>query len=209
MGDETWNFFEYFFDSGPIYTQSISQHAMMKQGNFCWLNLAIVVLILLNGFIHNVRSNGEEKKSIATKRQTSQKHTSHHIDPIIFTHNYKVFPNFTKVLVPSVYLEYEKFGIPQWLTNQTVHEKLGYSVFLYQKNDSSQPLFVRNRGTEGAVFLRYIVDHYDNFPDVAIFVHAFPTDHAPHWLEQIGCINPNASYININFHNLYRTTEAW
>ena len=47
----------------------------------------------------------------------------------------------------------------------------GYSVYLYQRLDPSKPNFVKNRGTEGGVFLRYIVDHYDSFPDVAIFVH--------------------------------------
>lgn len=133
----------------------------------------------------------------------------HYVDPIIFTHNYQTFPNFTKVIVPSVYMEYKKFGLPIWITNKTIQEKLAYSVFLYQKLDSTQPNFIRNRGTEGAVYLRYIVDHYDNFPDVAIFTHAVPNDHATHWLEQVGCINPNASYININFRNLYRTTNQW
>jgi hypothetical protein len=130
-------------------------------------------------------------------------------DSSIFNHNYQKFPNFTKVLVPAVYREYLEHGIPDWITNRTIQERLGYSVFLYQKTDSSQPLFIRNRGTEGGVFLRYIVDHYDNFPDVAIFVHANPTDHAPHWLEKIGCISPNATYMNINFSHLKRTSKYW
>jgi hypothetical protein len=146
---------------------------------------------------------------VGIKGQDVVEQNMHYIDPIIFTHNYQTFPNFTKVVVPSVYKEFEKAGYPIWITNTTIQEKLGYSVFLYQKLDSAQPNFIRNRGTEGAVYLRYIVDHYDNFPDVAVFVHATPNDHAPRWLEQLGCISPNASYININFRNMYRTTGQW
>jgi hypothetical protein len=67
----------------------------------------------------------------------------------------------------------------------------------------------KNRGTEGGVFLRYIVDHYDSFPDVAIFVHADPSAHNPYWLKQIGCIRPNATYMNINFRNIERDTASW
>ena len=67
-----------------------------------------------------------------------------------------------------------------------------------------------NRGVEGAIFLRYIVDNYENFPDIAIFLHPKPYEHQTDWLEMIGCVNPNASYININFgRELTRSPEFW
>lgn len=104
----------------------------------------------------------------------------------------------TKVIVPATYNEYQH-GLPDWITNATLRHRYGYSVFLYQKLNSSAPNYIAtNRGTEGGVYLRYIVDHYDNFPDVAVFVHAHPHEHNPYWLELVGCISPNASYISIS-----------
>ena len=94
------------------------------------------------------------------------------------------------------------FGTP-------LHERLGYSVFLYQRVDPKKPHYIRNRGTEAGVYLRYIVDHYDNFPDVAIFVHAFPHHHQVVWLEHIGCISPNATYMNFNFAYYNRSSDFW
>jgi hypothetical protein len=99
---------------------------------------------------------------------------------------------------------------PHWISDEAILTKYNYTTFLYQKLDATQPNYIAfNRGTEGAVYLRYIVDHYDNFPDVAIFVHAKPFEHQNNWLEYVGCINPNATYINFNFVNLMRSTENW
>jgi hypothetical protein len=118
--------------------------------------------------------------------------------------------SFTKVLVPSVYNEWETQGPPSWYTDKTIQQRHNFTIFLYQKMDPMKSNFIPiNRGTEGGVYLRYIVDHYDNFPDVAIFVHAKPEDHQPHWVDMIGCISPNATYISINTLRLVRSTEHW
>jgi hypothetical protein len=116
---------------------------------------------------------------------------------------------FRKVVVPAVYKEYEGVGLPDWITNNTTKEKYGYETFLYQKMDPKAPHYIRNRGTEGAVYLRYIVDHYDDFPDVAIFLHGRPDDHQPNWLELVGCLKTTASYMNINFSYMYRNQMRW
>ena len=88
--------------------------------------------------------------------------------------------------------------------------KHNYSVFLYQKLHPDRPNYIPyNRGGEASVFLTYIVDHYDDFPDVAIFVHARPEDHQPHFLSMIGCIADTADYMNFNFQNMYRSTHYW
>ena len=142
------------------------------------------------------------------------------IHPDIYKHTYKfanpsfqavnpAYKNFTKVLVPAVYKEYERSGLPPWITDLEAQKKLGYSVFLYQKTDPAAPNYIRNRGTEAGVFLKYIVDHYDNFPDIAIFVHEVSYHYNPYWFEQIGCIKPNATYMNINFKEMYRSSDHY
>lgn len=114
-----------------------------------------------------------------------------------------------KVVVPAVYKEWQN-GKPDWVTNVTLQKQLDYSVFLYQKIDPTQPNYIaKNRGTEAGVYLRYIVDHYDDFPDVAVFVHAHPHQHQERWLELLGCIHPNASYINFNVRHICRSTAYW
>jgi hypothetical protein len=131
---------------------------------------------------------------------------------VVFILQLSLLEAFRKVVVPSVYKEWVK-GRPDWATNVTLQQQYGYSVFQYQKLDPAGPHYLPfNRGTESGVYLRYIVDHYDDFPDVAIFVHAAPEDHQPKWLEHIGCISPTATYYNIN--NGYdrwmkRTPQYW
>jgi hypothetical protein len=120
--------------------------------------------------------------------------------------------SFTKVVVPSVYKEWVA-GKPDWVTNEEIKAKYNYSVFQYQKLDPDAPnYFGFNRGSEAGVYLKYIVDHYNSFPDVAIFIHAHPHEHQRNWLEMVGCINPNATYYNINYlQSLWvtRTTSYW
>ena len=85
----------------------------------------------------------------------------------------KTEKSFRKVVVPSVYREWVDKSPPDWVTSEALQNQFGYEVFLYQKLNATLPNYIAvNRGTEGGVYLRYIVDHYDNFPDVAIFVHA-------------------------------------
>jgi hypothetical protein len=76
-------------------------------------------------------------------------------------------------------------------------------------NSSAPNYFSTNRGSEGGVYLKYIVEHYHDFPDIAIFVHANPEEHQKDWLQIVGCISPTAQYININFQNHCRKTNNW
>ena len=96
------------------------------------------------------------------------------------------------------------------MSDPAILEQYGYTTFLYQKLDPNKPNYIAtNRGTEGAVFLRYIVDHYDDFPDVAMFVHANPAEHQKHWLQMLGCISPNATYMSINTKFKNASIEIW
>lgn len=114
---------------------------------------------------------------------------------------------FRKVVVQSVYKE------TGWMLDEEVQNQYGFSVFAYQKLDPQAPnYFKHNRGTETGVYLKYIVDHYHDFPDVAVFVHAHPTDHNQNWLQMVRCINPNATWFSINFSGagwFDRSPEYW
>jgi len=115
---------------------------------------------------------------------------------------------FRKVVVQAVHKE--KDAAPP-LEMQMLYN---FSVFSYQKLDPSAPHYLgNNRGSETGVYLRYIVEHYDDFPDVAVFVHAQPHEHQPHWLEMVHCISPNATWYNINYggkmHWIERRPESW
>ena len=59
--------------------------------------------------------------------------------------------NFTKVIIPAVYHEW-KNGPPSWVSNDTLREELGYSTFLYTKQDTSSANYIStNRGCENGV----------------------------------------------------------
>lgn len=56
------------------------------------------------------------------------------------------------------------------------------------------------------------MDHYDNFPDVAMFVHAHPQDHQRDFIGLLDCVRPDISYTSINtYHSEYhcRTSNWW
>eukprot|EP01038_Epipyxis_sp_PR26KG_P015876 gene15876-21526_t len=120
-----------------------------------------------------------------------------------------IYPS--KVIIPAVYKEWEE-NKPDWFANPAIQKEYNFTTFLYQKLNPDKPNYVNNQGTEGGVYLKYIVDHYDSLPDVMIFVHAKPEDHQPHWLKMIGCINEEtANFISINSksYNSCRGTSMW
>ena len=119
-----------------------------------------------------------------------------------------ILNGLTKVIVPAVYKEWNP-AAPYWY-QQREHQRMNYSIFLYQKLHKNKDNYIEtNRGAEGAVYLKYIVDHYHKFPDIAIFVHAYPDQHQRKWLKMINCIKPKATYMNINFQNMCGSTSEW
>ena len=82
----------------------------------------------------------------------------------------------TKVIVPAVYKEYTgRFGPARFLWDDEMIARGNYSVFMYQKLNATAPNYVAtNRGCENGVYYQYIVEHYHDFPDIAVFVHAHP-----------------------------------
>jgi hypothetical protein len=106
------------------------------------------------------------------------------------------------ILLSSVPASYREWihGFPDFVTNETLKAEYGYSTFLYQKHNPDLPNYVSsNRGCENSIYYKYIVDHYHDFPDLAIFVHAKPGEHnSDQWLNYIKCIRPNATYMSLN-----------
>jgi Protein of unknown function (DUF3431) len=115
----------------------------------------------------------------------------------------------TKVVVPAVYREWVNGGPPHWIWNNTFQEEYGYSTFLYQKLNASAPNYIStNRGCENGVYYQYIVDHYDDFPDLAFFVHAHPHEHNGNWLDLVKCARPNATFFSLNLKS-FLCRESW
>lgn len=95
--------------------------------------------------------------------------------------------NYSVVVVPAVMHEFIR-GQPYWMASH-VQKMYGIQVFLYQKLNETEPNFIStNQGSEAGVYLRYIVDHYDNFPDVAVFIHGYPEEHQRDWLNITYCV---------------------
>ena len=80
------------------------------------------------------------------------------------------------VVVPAVYDEWDpaegsedvSSGIPEWATPS---KKDSYSMApLYQRRFDSEPNFVPNKAYETGAFIKFVVDHYDDLPEVTAFV---------------------------------------
>ena len=55
--------------------------------------------------------------------------------------------------------------------------------FIYVVDDPHAELKIpKNKGHEGMVYLTYIIDHYDDLPDVVLFFHAHKTTWHNNWL---------------------------
>ena len=84
-------------------------------------------------------------------------------------------------LVIAHYDEWDDLDeMPVWANNSKdprVHPDAptarGYTVApMYQRRRPESPGYVPNHGYEGGVYLQFVLDHYDNLPDVAVFVQA-------------------------------------
>ena len=59
-------------------------------------------------------------------------------------------------------------------------------------------LSVTNFSTEAGVYLRFIVDHYHDLPDITIFVHARPEEENAHWRSWVKCLRSNMSWASLS-----------
>ncbi len=105
---------------------------------------------------------------------------------------------FTKVVV----LAGQKGGNSaksKWATDPVIAQRHNFTLVSYQKsNSNASNYYSYHHGGETGVHLKYIVDHYDDFPDVAIFAHPKQHEHQTNWLSMLECISPNANWFNLN-----------
>lgn len=91
--------------------------------------------------------------------------------------------NRTRTTIDVVIAHYKEWESLEQLPSWTDSDKLNrmsttsgdvhYSVLpLYQRIDPSKPMFVPNYGYEAGIYIRYIVDHYNNLPDLVVFTQA-------------------------------------
>ena len=80
------------------------------------------------------------------------------------------------VVVPAVFDEWDvpegasvESSVPAWARPDPVKDPYVVSD-LYQRRFEAAPGFVPNRAYETAVYLKFVVDHYENLPDVTAFV---------------------------------------
>ena len=99
------------------------------------------------------------------------------------------------VIIPAAYDEFVA-DTPGWMRELLTSEKR--SLFLYQRMDTAKAHWAHNIGFESGIYLRFIVDHYDNLPEVMVMVHGIPDGHNPRWREWTGCLRPNMTYTSLN-----------
>ena len=107
-------------------------------------------------------------------------------DPLL--HSKVVWPVNTTVVVPAVYEEYEQ-NFPPWL--------LRWPVWIYQRKNENAPLFCPNYGHEGGVYLKFIVDFYDNLPEKIAFIQATPEEHFGDWEGLVRCLKPEINFTTL------------
>ncbi|KAH0538767.1 hypothetical protein FGG08_004655 [Glutinoglossum americanum] len=84
--------------------------------------------------------------------------------------------NFS-VVAPSSGSNYTRTLVIPRLRSESVswieEELPGLDTAIYVVNDPDAPLHPpKNKGNEAMVYLTYIIDHYENLPDIVIFMHA-------------------------------------
>lgn len=118
--------------------------------------------------------------------QASENTALNFSDPSL--HSKVVWPVSTPVIVPAVYEEYDNY-FPPWL--------LRWPVWIYQRKFEDQPLFCPNHGHEGGVYLKFIVDFYDNLPEKIAFIQATPEEHFTGWEGMVRCLKPEVTFTTV------------
>lgn len=107
--------------------------------------------------------------------------------------------SFSKVWVPAVLDDWLREPRPHWVADERLKKKHNYTTFVYQSIRPDLPNYINgSRGAENSVYYRYIVEHYDDFPDVAIFTLGRPFEQTPNIVDLVGCISPNATYMMLS-----------
>ena len=77
------------------------------------------------------------------------------------------------VVVPAVFHEWDRRGPPPWACPRADHDSYRVAWPLYQRTDPADPVtYVPNQAYEAGVYLKYVVDHYNDLPEAMVFVQA-------------------------------------
>lgn len=75
-----------------------------------------------------------------------------------------------------------------WLVNSSA-----VTYVVYQRTKPDEPNYVPNIGYEAGVYLRFVLDHYDDLPDQTAFIQEQPEMHNRAWLEWLNCLLPTSN----------------
>jgi hypothetical protein len=104
----------------------------------------------------------------------------------------KTMWNKSTVLVVSAFDEWDS-GVPHYASNDPA---LPWETFLYQRRDPVQPRFVPNFGYEASVYLAFVVEHYDDLPNISVFIQADVPPDGP-WSSWTRCVKPDTSFAQL------------
>ncbi len=83
-----------------------------------------------------------------------------------------------------------------------INEGKDVNIMIYDKENPNNPYNVPvNKGNEASVYLKYIIDNYDNLTDFTFFIHdeEFAWHHSGSIIDKyIEALNSNKKYYNIN-----------
>ena len=78
--------------------------------------------------------------------------------------------------------------------------KNDYNIIIYTKESQSEYDIPKNKGQEASVYLKYIIDNYNNLPEYTLFLHAH--EYSPHHRGSIVDIIDNLVGIKTYYHNI-------
>ena len=77
--------------------------------------------------------------------------------------------------------------------------KIPYIIYNKGEDDLTYPsIQIPNRGREVETYLRYIIDNYDNLPDVVIFCQDWPFDHYTDFINKIHLTTSNSNITGLS-----------
>jgi hypothetical protein len=109
------------------------------------------------------------------------------------------------VVVPSAYDELTA-DTPGYLLHLLDSPRA--SLYMYQRLEPDSARYAHNVGYETGLYLRFVVDHYDDLPEVVVMVHGIPDAHNPDWLRWVGCLRPNMTFTSLNTEWVDRAVQG-
>jgi len=92
-----------------------------------------------------------------------------------------------------------------------INNNKNINVMIYDKENLNNPLNIPvNKGNEASVYLKYIIDYYDNLTDFTFFIHdeEYSWHHSGSIIDKFNeALMSNEMYYNINDECIWNTTN--